>query len=128
MSTPAPDYGEPWSADEMLGPHGHSVLYAFDSTRLADFRDKDHARQARRTFACVNACAGMADPEKEIAAMRDAIKSADHALTDLVEHIGLCSEHDLLKCDADPHPPSVFSVYASQSKAAPAKLQPFIKP
>ena len=104
MSTPAPDYGEPWSADEMLGPHSHSVIYAFDSTRLADFRDKDHVRQARRTFACVNACAGMADPEKEIAAMRDAIKSAD------------------------PHPPSVFSVYASQSKAAPAKLQPFIKP
>jgi len=64
--------------------------------------------------------------EKQLEAMRTAIKGADRSLSDLVEHIGECEERDLLRCDSDPHPPSVFSVYAQQASASLAKLQPFL--
>ena len=57
-----------------------------------------------------------------------AIKVANRSLGDIVEHIGECDESDLLRCDSDPHPPSVFSVYMQQASAAIAKLQPFLKP
>jgi hypothetical protein len=67
------------------------------------------------------------DPEKEIAAMREAIREAYLSLTNLVEHIEGCSERDLLACDSDPHPPSVFSVYGIHAKRTLAKLQPFLK-
>lgn len=89
--------------------------------------DEEHFAIMRRCVKAYNATAGMADPAAEIQAMREAIKEADQALADLVEHIGQCSEHDLLECDADPHPPSVFSVYAAQAKYAISKLQPFIQ-
>lgn len=64
--------------------------------------------------------------EKQLEAMRTAIKGADRSLSDLVEHIGECEERDLLRCDSDPHPPSVFSVYAQQASASLAKLKPFL--
>lgn len=64
--------------------------------------------------------------ERENTALRVALKVASSALADFVEHIGECSERDLLRCDSDPHPPSVFSVYASQAKAVLAKLQPLL--
>ena len=41
-----------------------------------------------------------------------------------VEHIESCSEEDLLWCDFDPHPPSVFSHYAEQSRNLLARLNP----
>lgn len=64
--------------------------------------------------------------EAELSAMRTAIKEAERVLIDLVEHISECDERDLLRCDSDPHPPSVFSVYAQQASASLAKLQPFL--
>ena len=64
--------------------------------------------------------------EAQIEAMREAIKRANQSLSDLVEHIGECDECQLLKCDIDPHPPSVFSVYADQAKSALIKLKPFL--
>lgn len=62
MSTTTPGYGELWEP-------------AFAS----GFRNKSNSiqhfeREARtRAIACVNACAGMADPAKEIQAMREAL-------------------------------------------------------
>lgn len=60
--------------------------------------------------------------------MHDAIRAAYHSLTDLVEHIGECDESDLLRCDSDPHRPSVFSVYADRANVTLTKLKPFLKP
>lgn len=69
--TPTPDYGEPWS--EQSPPHPIA-------------RDKGvywlNPEQFNRAVACVNACAGIDDPEKEIAAMREALKEAANSLED----------------------------------------------
>ena len=56
---PAPDYGEPWHEQEP--PHPISVragVYWLNP------------RQFNRAVACVNACAGMADPAKEISELK----------------------------------------------------------
>jgi hypothetical protein len=55
MSTPSPDYGEPWYYDDDLD--------------LALTRNGS-AGDERRIVECVNACKGMADPAVEIEAMR----------------------------------------------------------
>lgn len=60
--------------------------------------------------------------------MCEVIGMAYSALADLVEHIGECDESDLLRCDSDPHRPSVFSVYADRAKVTLTKLKPFLKP
>lgn len=77
-------------------------------------------------MACVNACEGMSDPAQEIQNMRDVLKEAHTELRQLVEHINECREADLLRCDDDPHPPSVFSVYAKSAAKVVAELQPFV--
>lgn len=64
--TSKPDYGEPWQnkdGDFEIYPNtgGEAVAYA-ESSQTRD-----------RIIACVNACAGMADPEKEIAELRQAL-------------------------------------------------------
>jgi len=64
--TPTPDYGEPWS-------------YNYDLD-LALTRNGS-AVYERRIIACVNACAGMADPAAEIANLKmelDASCNAEH--------------------------------------------------
>ena len=63
--TPTPDYGEPWrpafrNSARTANGYDHGFMDTYQS----------------RAIACVNACAGMADPEKEIAAMREAIREA----------------------------------------------------
>lgn len=69
---PPPDYGEPWSA------FIHDTIVDKDNnwtacTEMENIRD--------RIIACVNTCAGMADPAKEIQAMRE--KLEDKAITHL---------------------------------------------
>ena len=68
---PPPDYGEPWEYTSfrncIRNRHNHTL-------ELQD-ELRDRARQ------CVNACAGMADPAKEIQAMRE--KLEDKAITHL---------------------------------------------
>lgn len=68
---PPPDYGEPWSA-----AFGNAVRYRNGQLTNLEWSLRD------RAIACVNACAGMADPAKEIAAMREAIQEAGAALDD----------------------------------------------
>lgn len=48
--------------------------------------------------------------ERENAALRELLEN-------FVEHVESCEEEQLLACDADPHPPSVFSVYATDARA-----------
>jgi hypothetical protein len=107
-NTPTPDYGEPWS--EQSPPHPIA-------------RDKGvywlNPEQFNRAIACVNACAGMSNPEKEIAAMRDAIREA---------------ASQLVLTDHDPECQHLFRVLYGQDKfpcncgrdATLAKLKPYI--
>ena len=44
-------------------------------------------------------------------------------LAEIVEHIESCDEDELLGCDNDPHPPSVFSVLADKARAAIAAVK-----
>ena len=67
----------------------------------------------RRTIACVNACSKMADPEKEIAAMREALREAHEALGRSLCW-DLCDSIWGRPCDCG-------------REAALTKLQPFIK-
>lgn len=73
MNTPTPDYNEPWSIQE-----GHLSTSLFDGkgAYCADIHElvgEDSSvawAKAERIVACVNACAGMADPDKEIFLLR----------------------------------------------------------
>lgn len=66
-----PDYGEPLRA-----AFGNAVRDRNGQLTNLEWSLRD------RAIACVNACAGMADPAKEIAAMREAIREAGAALDD----------------------------------------------
>lgn len=65
--TPAQDYGEPWrestTLDYLITEDDREILYNASSM---------HEPYRSRAITCVNACSGMADPEKEIQEMRDA--------------------------------------------------------
>jgi len=109
MNTPTPDYGEPWSAfdfDQCKTRHG-AIFELIAGTR-------------NRSIACVNACAGMADPAAEIAAMREALREAHTSLNLCSGIIGAPFDTEwksVEECDA---------AYGS-AKSTLAKLQPFIK-
>lgn len=78
MSTPT-DYGEPWDFhfDSL------TIQQASDHDLIANFeREKDLAR----VQSAIQACAGMADPEKEIAEMREA-KDSQISLLNLLADI-----------------------------------------
>lgn len=90
MSTSTPDYCEPWTIQE-----GHLSTSLFDGkgAYFADIHElvgEDSSvawAKAERIIACVNACAGVADPEKEIATMREAIREANAALGGCLKYI-----------------------------------------
>lgn len=69
--THTPDHGEPWRA------HLGSIS---DSTGPTGIFAPGYSE---RIVACVNACAGMADPIVEIASLRNALRLAESALTSL---------------------------------------------
>ena len=62
---PAPDHGEPWQSmgdDEIWSDNEDEGTLAVANGCIRE-----------RIVTCVNACAGMADPEKEIAELRQAL-------------------------------------------------------
>lgn len=67
-TTPTPDYGEPWDFDE------ENWVTDVDNIEVLNL-DSIHSKYANRLVACVNACAGMADPSKEIEAMRNKLNT-----------------------------------------------------
>jgi hypothetical protein len=68
-NTPTLDYGEPWCEQSPPHPIAKSKgVYWLNP------------EQFNRAVTCVNACAGMADPAKEIKAMREAIREAHEAI------------------------------------------------
>lgn len=70
MSTPAtppPDYGEPWK----FSRGEPSIESCYDDAVLTGIDYEMDDVKIQRAVACVNACQGMADPEAEIAHLRD---------------------------------------------------------
>ena len=139
MNTEKPDYGEPWR--DQMGTVRDRMEYLV-SMASPETRD--------RIIACVNACAGMPDPAaeieamrkeierfkannryqrgyhhgeqskaEEIRAMREAMKAAYEALAHLQTRDWYNSDYtERVKCTLDP----------TVTRAAIAKLQPFVKP
>lgn len=81
----AHDYGEPWKAE----PGTHSIGDTGDFDGYVELRTREEIRVAEvwnpddileaffdRIVACVNACAGIADPAAEIEALRAALAEA----------------------------------------------------
>ena len=94
-----PDYGEPWEKYDENGIQSRDEFWIAD-VKTPSIRD--------RIAACVNACAGMDDPAKEIEAMGEAIKAAH-------EHLSYAQgKHRILT--------------RNRVVKALAKLEPFIKP
>lgn len=104
MST-TPDYGEPW---------GYDIDYDMALTKNGSVCD------ANRAVACVNACAGMADPAAEIDAMREALREAHDVFVNLSEYWNK-DQNENAMADACWHT-------VETSYDALAKLEPFIKP
>lgn len=97
----APDHGEPWQL---------TTDFAFDITVRGELAASfDKIEHANRAIACVNACAGMADPAAEIQAMRTAIKEVFSSFAD------------------EPASDSVWLLDDRQTVAL-ANLKPFLKP
>lgn len=71
---------EPWHHSADIPQHGCRLIHAADGYLVADAgritkRTGDEMdSNAARIVACVNACAGMMDPAKEIAALRAALE------------------------------------------------------
>lgn len=102
--TPTPDYGEPWVYD---------IDYDMALTKNGSVCD------ANRAVACVNACAGMADPTAEIESMRAAIREAHDSLHKCSRVIGAPKTYEW--ADED-----VCDAAYNSAQAALAKLTPFI--
>lgn len=72
-TTLKPDYGEPWTL---------TTDFAFDITVKGSLQGSFNTMElANRAIACVNACAGMADPAAEIQAMREVMTEAAEQLS-----------------------------------------------
>jgi hypothetical protein len=115
MNTPenkAPDYGEPWKEA------GDAAIIDLNNEYVGGYT------KVARIITCVNACAGMSDPEKEIKAMREAIKEAHEAL----ERVTTGSKaREGFQCGA----PSMVTMYLRAEivegcRVALAKLKPFL--
>lgn len=73
-----PHTPEPWTA-KASNTDGYWWFIESPSGLVADLSDstfepRTDRANARRAAACVNACAGMKDPDKEITAMRQALE------------------------------------------------------
>lgn len=113
MSTPTPDYGEPWEATSL---HFLTARGNFSTGVLASLHSK-------RIAKCVNACQGMADPAAEIQAIREAIMDADLALRKCLNHLLMQPIFARNSSDIEREAETMESVHV-----ALGKLQPLLKP
>jgi hypothetical protein len=86
-----PDYGEPW----------HNNGFGFISSLNGSnqfFCEAFNESYTSRIISCANACAGMADPAKEIAAMREALNLQGYKLAGFeAEVAGLRAENEAMR-------------------------------
>jgi hypothetical protein len=120
-----PDYGEPWKEKA----YNYTVGDTGDVEGVIEIRTREELRVTyawnpsdenealfSRAVACVNACAGMADPAAEIEAMREAIQEGHDALDTCIEFI---QDAHIIEAQWDWEP-------VKKANATLAKLQPFL--
>jgi hypothetical protein len=118
-----PDFGEPWKAFGIIN---------IDSAKRQNMAQAICPLVRDRIVACVNATAGMADPAREIQAMRDAIQEAHTALNcDALWAFDEMAPSELEARWRDGRGsltsgPNNCGAFFSKRKAALAKLQPFL--
>ena len=78
-SQQAPDFGEPWREQ--------TVSFMPGTIEDRDGKVVNSREHKLRAIECVTACSGMADPAKEIQALRDLLLPALHALLLLLQHL-----------------------------------------
>jgi hypothetical protein len=127
--TPAPDYGEPWEINSRSSEVGDTgdydgveEIYTRDKVvRAISWNPEDEDTEAfKRIVACVNACAGVADPAAHMAAMREAIREAHAALAKTGRCLSIWHNASGSLCqtkDADA---------IADAELALTKLQPFL--
>jgi hypothetical protein len=87
------EFGEPWRTDEHFpwfvvkaGDHkldeGQVALFKIARPAHVSSREEANSRAAR-AVACVNACAGLPDPERDVAEMRGLLFRCGEFLNDL---------------------------------------------
>lgn len=77
MSTPTPDYGEPWRVDSARGvmdKNNDAICYPVGAARVERI-------MAERIVGCVNACAGIPDPAAHLAGLSAAIEHWESELS-----------------------------------------------
>ena len=119
---PPPDYGVPWIPSDTWKDIALNNRGSF-AAESPVYRD--------RIIACVNACAGMADPAKEIAALRESLLEQAKTNAELRAKLIGWHENETIRAmreairfadqllDADGY---------EEDNIARAKLQPFLKP
>lgn len=81
-----PDYGEPWTTEKGIdGRYIHSDREGY----IAEFEDPDG--KAQRAAACVNACAGIATPERVVPVLVKIIRDADNDLEFVRQSVNACA-------------------------------------
>lgn len=123
-----PDYGEPWKEKA----YNYTVGDTGDVDGVIEIRTREELKVASawnpsdenealfsRAIACVNACAGMADPAAEIESMRAAIREAHDSLHKCSRVIGAPKTYEW--ADED-----VCDAAYNSAQAALVKLQPFL--
>ena len=115
-----PDYGEPWS--KATEGNGFAVYARNDTVYGIIEHTSFDVRYANRIVQCVNACAGMADPAAELAAMREAV-AVTQALAEWSARYPRGFIYSASNCQMD----AELIELEERAKAATAKLQPFIK-
>lgn len=126
---PAPDHGEPWQL---------TTDFAFDITIRGELAASfDKIEHANRAVSCVNACAGMADPAKEIAALKQVgianatmhLEAVDAAAEIAAMREAIREASQLLEAVDTGAQKDVNGVnWYDHRYITLAKLQPFLKP
>lgn len=78
---------EPWKTIEW--DDGSTGIYTNTDDRIAEIDYYDNQHDARRIVACVNACAGMDDPDTELSALRAQVEEWETIKKAFVEEYNL---------------------------------------
>lgn len=114
---------EPWEQDERYivaelpsGRPGGEVIISCQptTTRREDYPASERIANAARVVACVNACAGMADPAAEISRLRAALGERLMAMRGIVgkriSHSGACMVGE---CKCPPEDQAFFAALSA---------------
>lgn len=103
MDTEKKHRPEPWVLDDdspyftVSDSNGKYIIAGEMDGWMIPFATDDGNVNAARVVACVNACAGMADPAAEIAALRESLADAESRIEQLTDQLraSVDREHEL---------------------------------